>query len=295
MLSEKIKTFLVVADTLSFTKAGKILYLSPVAVMKQINLLEDKLNCSLFVRNNSGLKLTKAGLYLKENAKNVVNDVYNIVNNITEINKRDIKHILRIGCSINYPITFLDNFLFSYNEVRNNFKFEVVIYENNNESFIDTVKTLGQDVDIIGTIYDEKFIAKTQFNGFKLRSLEVKLSVPLDHELAHKNSITINDLKDQKIMIFIKGAYEAFDKYRAQLEAIGCEIISFDFFSYKLFNEALEKNYLVLSYEDLMIKHPEFKLIDLEDKLKISFGIVYNKVASKNVESFINLLNVSKI
>ena len=50
MYNPQLDTFLCVADAGSFNKAAEELYISPPAVIKQINLLENSLGLTLFVR-----------------------------------------------------------------------------------------------------------------------------------------------------------------------------------------------------------------------------------------------------
>ena len=61
MFDGKLETFVKVAADGSFTKAAEGLYITPTAVMKQINALEVELAVTLFERTNHGLRLTTAG------------------------------------------------------------------------------------------------------------------------------------------------------------------------------------------------------------------------------------------
>ena len=61
MYNLQLDTFLKVADSGSFTKAAETLYISPTAIIKQINILEDRIGIKLFIRTHRGLKLTEAG------------------------------------------------------------------------------------------------------------------------------------------------------------------------------------------------------------------------------------------
>lgn len=57
----QLETFLRVADAGSFNKAAEESYITPTAVIKQINLLEKSLGVKIFDRSHRGLTLTKAG------------------------------------------------------------------------------------------------------------------------------------------------------------------------------------------------------------------------------------------
>lgn len=72
MYNKYLDAFIAAADFGSITKAAESLYLSPTAVMKQINQLEAHLNLTLFQRTNKGLILTEAGKSLYEDTKYVI-------------------------------------------------------------------------------------------------------------------------------------------------------------------------------------------------------------------------------
>ena len=60
MYNHQLETFIRVADAGSFNKAAEESYITPTAIIKQINLLEDSLGVKLFKRTRRGLTLTKA-------------------------------------------------------------------------------------------------------------------------------------------------------------------------------------------------------------------------------------------
>ena len=55
MYNPQLETFLCVADAGSFNKAAATLYITPTAVVKQVNLLESSLGLTLFTRTHRGL------------------------------------------------------------------------------------------------------------------------------------------------------------------------------------------------------------------------------------------------
>ena len=61
MYNPQLETFLCVVEAGSFSKAAEQLFISPPAVIKQINALEANLNLQLFHRTHRGLVVTKAG------------------------------------------------------------------------------------------------------------------------------------------------------------------------------------------------------------------------------------------
>ena len=72
MYNPQLETFIVVADEGSFSKAAEKLYISPTAIIKQINSLEDSLGIILFNRTHRGIILTKAGESIYHDAKYII-------------------------------------------------------------------------------------------------------------------------------------------------------------------------------------------------------------------------------
>lgn len=69
MYNPLLDTFLAVIDSGSFTKAADKLFISPTAVMKQMNSLEEHLNLKLIERTPAGVRLTPAGEVIYRDAR----------------------------------------------------------------------------------------------------------------------------------------------------------------------------------------------------------------------------------
>ena len=106
MYNPQLETFLCVADAGSFNKAAEKLYISPPAVIKQINLLEDNLNLQLFVRTHRGLILTEAGKSLYQDAKYIIQYCKDSVTRAKNA-MQDSADVIRIGTSPMTPAQVL--------------------------------------------------------------------------------------------------------------------------------------------------------------------------------------------
>ena len=73
MYNPQLDTFICVVEAGSFSKAADKLYISPPAVIKQINSLENNLGVQLFARTHRGLVVTASGESLYQDAKYMVN------------------------------------------------------------------------------------------------------------------------------------------------------------------------------------------------------------------------------
>ena len=67
-----LRSFLAVADELSFTRAAETLFVSQPALSKQVRALETRLNAELFTRGHRAVALTEAGTALVTPARQVV-------------------------------------------------------------------------------------------------------------------------------------------------------------------------------------------------------------------------------
>lgn len=69
MYNSQLAIFVCVADCGSFTRAASKLYISPTAVMKQMNALEAHLDLKLIERSSHGIRLTPAGEVIYRDAR----------------------------------------------------------------------------------------------------------------------------------------------------------------------------------------------------------------------------------
>ena len=69
MYNPQLETFISVAKSGSFSKAAEMLYITPTAVMKQINAIEKSVGVKLLNRSNHGLRLTDAGKSFFQDAR----------------------------------------------------------------------------------------------------------------------------------------------------------------------------------------------------------------------------------
>ena len=98
MYNPQLETFLAVVESGSFNKAAERLYISPPAVIKQINLLEKSLDLQLFVRTHRGLRLTRAGHSLYQDAKYIIQYCKDSVTRARNA-MQESESVIRIGTS----------------------------------------------------------------------------------------------------------------------------------------------------------------------------------------------------
>lgn len=72
MIDYRIKTFLVLCDTMNYRKTAEILNMTQPAVTQHIHFLENEYKCKLFIYDRHTLKVTSEGEMLKNYAENVL-------------------------------------------------------------------------------------------------------------------------------------------------------------------------------------------------------------------------------
>ena len=146
------------ADAGSFSKAAEEAYITPTAVIKQINLLEESLGVKLFDCTHRGLTLTKAGRSLYQDAKYIIHYCQDSVARAKNAMLEDT-NVIRVGSSPMTPAQLLMQLWTKVNEVCPDVKFQIVPFENTLENAREIFGNLGMNIDIVGGIFDETMLA----------------------------------------------------------------------------------------------------------------------------------------
>ena len=193
-----LKYFTVVAEELSFSRAAVRLYISQPALSRQIKNLEDELRVTLFLRKPDGLKLTEAGSFLLEQAKDILLRSYEVVKTI-QSRYSDINIEANTPLVIGYIPTILHTFLgdtlhrfgIAYPQINVHFQ-EMSPYEQ--------VKKLREgtiDIAFMGNPPDEldgEFVVKC------LKKVPIAAVIPDAHPLANQSSINLAELATEKFI-----------------------------------------------------------------------------------------------
>lgn len=129
MYNPQLETFIKVTDAGSFNKAAEEMYITPTAVIKQINLLEDTLDVKLFERTHRGLMLTNAGKSLYRDAKYIIKYCEELVVRAKNAMQSDA-NVIRIGTSPMTPAQLLMGMWTKLKVYCPDLKFELVPFEN---------------------------------------------------------------------------------------------------------------------------------------------------------------------
>jgi len=288
MYNPQIGTFIKVAESGSFSQAAETLFLSPTAVMKQINALEERLNLRLFLRTNHGLQLTDAGKSLLQDAQYIADYSARAIEKAKEIDGKERNQSIRIGTSIMTPAKFLLDIWSQLQEIHPHLKIELIPFENTPANSVEILRNLGQHIDIVAGLYDDHFLEERRCKAAHLYDKTLMFAVPIRHPLSEKTKIGVDDLKGKKVMMIRKGWNEFIDALREDLLANGVVIEDFSMFSIAAFNQAVKENIPIITVEGWEDVHPLLKIVPADWNYAIPFGIFYSPTPSSQVRTFID-------
>lgn len=288
MYNPQLETFISVADAGSFNKAAEQLYITPPAVIKQINLLETSLGLELFVRTHRGLKLTASGKSLYKDAKYVIQYCKESVERAKRAMEEE-QNVIRIGTSPMTPAQVLVELWPKIHEQCEDIKFQIIPFENTPENAREILKNLGQNIDIVAGIFDETMLQYRQCEGQELFKVPICCACSVHHRLAAKGSLKIEDLYGEKLLLMRPGWSHYVDMLREDLEENHPDItvVDFDFYNVDIFNRCENSDDLLMAIDNWKSVHPLLKILRVDWDYQIPFGLLYSKEPTHTVKRFL--------
>lgn len=193
---QQIDYFLTVAEVLSFTDAAKLLYISQPALSKQISVLEKELGFSLFQRDRHHVELTPEGKSLYQDWNNLSKSFNDSIYNAKLISQQT-SGTLSIGCSDTFDYSdILPSTIRKYSQI-----YPQIDINMESHSFKTLREGLMDEVfDIIFTPYFE-LDGLPDVHWLKLKDIPLSIIVPTSNPLSQKESLHLDDLKDETIIM----------------------------------------------------------------------------------------------
>lgn len=289
MYNPQLETFIRVADAGSFNKAAEEAYITPTAVIKQINLLEDALEVKLFERTHRGLKLTKAGKSLYQDVKYIIQYCRDSVTRAKNAMQEDT-NIIRIGSSPMTPAQLLMQLWPKIQVHCPDIKFQIIPFENTPENAREILGNLGKNIDVVGGIFDETMLDLRSCAGLELSREPFCCAVSVHHRLAAKDRLQVRDLYGENLMLMRRDWSRYVDQLRDDIwqNHSQIHIVDFDFYSVDVFNRCENGNYALLSIPGWASVHPLLKVIPVEWEYSIPYGLLHAPQPSETVKRFLS-------
>ncbi len=292
MYNPQLETFICVVDAGSFSKAAEKLYISPPAVIKQINSLEASLGLQLFARTHRGLVVTEAGKSIYNDAKYLIGYCKDSVKRAKDaMNISD--EVIRVGIS---PITPPQVFVDLWPEIQKiypDMKLQLVTFENTPENAREILANLGQNIDVVSGIYDDTLLKLRDCNGVEISKEPFCVAVSIHHRLARKKKITFDDLAGENLMLMHREWSHYVDELRDDIinNHPDINIVDFDFYNIDIFNRCENSNDVLLAFKSWESVHPLIRIIPVEWDYTIPFGLLYSKEPSEKVQRLVDAID----
>ena len=288
MYNPQLETFLCVAEAGSFNRAAERLYISPPAVIKQINLLEESLDLQLFVRTHRGLILTEAGKSLYQDTKYIIQYCKDSVTRAKNAMQKS-ENVIRIGTSPMTPAQVLVDLWPKLQDYCPDTKFRLVPFDNTPENARESLANLGQNIDVVAGIFDETMLELRQCAGLELSKEPICCAVSVHHRLAQKESLTISDLYGENLMLMRRNWSHHVDLLRDDIwkNHPQIHIVDFDFYDVAAFNQCENNNCVLMAVENWRYVHPLLKILRVDWDYTIPFGLLHAPKPSAVVKQFL--------
>lgn len=189
--------FVTVAEEQSFTRAAKKLYISQPSLSAMIKKLENNINLTLINREKNQIHLTAEGQIVYGEAKQLLGHYQSVAKEVKRLDEKGSRQIsIGILESTHFWMTKVLRLL-------NNSEPDVQIDLTNILSQSDVTKAL-ESFQIHFAITNQ-FIQQDNITMIPLYSERLIVLIPLDHTLQNNKSISLQDLRNEPIIMTKQG------------------------------------------------------------------------------------------
>jgi len=195
MILDQFKILSIVAQTKSFSKAAKLLYLSQPAVSSKIQTLEDSLGVKLFTRTTHGVILTEAGKVVLDYSNRFLDLHQSMLDELNQLLNSNTQLVIGSSCtSGNYAMPSCIN-AFKENSPQVNIKLDI-------SNSLETIcKLNNREIDI--AVVDGSI--ETNHAVHVLDSVDL-VFVTANTDKSKKTKLTFKELKSKPFITREKGA-----------------------------------------------------------------------------------------
>lgn len=280
MYNHALDTFVRAAELGSFSKVAEESYISPSAVIQQINHLEAELNVRLFNRSKKGVALTPAGQYLLLESKALIQ------------RSNDVRtHLSMFAEHAGGTVLFGSNQFHMPRLIYDYWPGFAALNESNtlsSYSFSESGSDIRSDTDLIEGVYFEEPIWQGNFTFHPISKTSLSLLVSEKSPLAQHKILTEIDLRSSVVINIVHGLSDACDKLTADLSEKGISVEEVKIYSTSVMIESLENGKVVVIPDCWKDFHPHSKMIPFIREYELPYGFFLSKTASSAARRFLN-------
>ena len=278
MVDHRLRTFLCVADCGSLSRAARQLFLTPTAVMKQIDQLESRLGVKLIVRTNRGVALTPAGESLYADGRELVAGAERAVERARRAAAQQ-RRVIRVGTSLLNPCKVFMDLWNRLGDRLPQYSLRIVPFEDDHRGILSVIERIGKDFDfIVGVCNSAMWLSRCDM--LPLGRYRQCVALPEAHRLAGRAQLKLDDLNGETLMMVRRGDSPVNDGLRDEIERNHPGIHLEDtepFYDIDVFNRCAQTGRLLLSLECWRDVHPMLKTVLLNVDWAVPYGLLYAK------------------
>ena len=279
MLNPQIKTFLTVCEKKSFTKAASELYITPSAVLQQINALEKHLGVELVIRQRTGITLTAAGMFLQEEGKEWIRREESVKAELLSISRS--RNTISIGTSLLEKCRLLYELWMLYSDQDRQTNVSLVT--------INRGEPIPPETDLIESINSEvPWMREWEF--FEICRMPFGFAVDKKHRLSSRKHLELEDLRGETVVCFKNTFSDILKEIFAVMRAHGCILEMYDAPLHSILQSSAFYHRILLAplcWEDILVN---MTVIPCHWDYSLPYGIFYRKEPGEAVRKFLRFI-----
>lgn len=279
MFVEELETFVRVVESGSFAKAAEPLYVTPAAVMKQMNALEREVGVALLERSSRGVRPTDAGRSLYRDALPFLRERRAMVER-ARLAAPGKSVTVRVGTSaMTNPSDVLGPLRPALARSHPELRIELVPFDEASGGFSRALSTMGPGGPfdcLVGVCASSSRMRNFAFA--QMGSYAVECAVPFGHRLADREAVDPAELRGERVMLVRAGDSPYMDAVRDFLarEVPGAELVDTGtFYDVGVFNAAERQGAVLLTTRAWRSVHPNLVTVPVRWDFTVPYGILY--------------------
>lgn len=288
MFNPLLTAFVCAADCGSFTKAAEKLFISPTAVMKQINALEAHLDMRLMDRTSQGIRLTPPGEAIYKDAKFLFDYSKRSIDSARQALEAESR-VFRVGTSLLNPARPFMDLWYRVGQQFPDYTLQLVPFEDNHDGILEEIGALGEKFDFLMAVCDSR-LWLGRCSLMPLGRCRKMVAVSRDHRLAGRERLSVSDLYGETLMMVKEGDSACNDQIRADLTRDHPAIQIEDtprFYDISVFNRCAQTGNVLLILDCWQEVHPALVSIPVDWDYSLPYGLLYALEPSKAVARFV--------
>lgn len=289
MYNKQLDAFIHAAETGSFTKAAKQLYIAPASLIQQINTLETHLGLTLFERGPRGVTLTDQGQSLYQDAIELMRSSDAAIRRAKAIQEGKTATI-RIGTNLLMKCRYLMNQCARLVDEHPEITIELVSVKSPDDTEWKPLRGLGIEYDMHEGLYLSEFY-RDKCGFLELDPVPLCPAFPSGHRLLDKKVVKLEDLSGETVVLQERGISRDFDKLRDELERIpGITFFDVHHYSVHAFAQCELQKYVLFTPMIWADLHPGLEIRPLASGHTIRYGIMHTPNPSKQAKMLLSLI-----